>query len=58
MANQDSSFVKALTRLNRLLLLDKKDIGNAYVFALLAGLVQLSLPLGIQSIINFVLAGR
>lgn len=58
MVNQDSSFVKALARLNRLLLLDKKDIGNAYVFALLAGLVQLSLPLGIQSIINFVLAGR
>ena len=36
---------------------DRKDISAIYFYAILAGLVQLSLPLGIQSIINFVLAG-
>ena len=37
--------------------LDRKDISAIYVFAILAGLVQLSLPLGIQTIIGFVMAG-
>ncbi len=37
--------------------LDRKDISAIYLFAILAGLVQLSLPLGIQTIISFVLAG-
>ena len=37
--------------------LDRKDISAIYIFAILAGLVQLSLPLGIQTIISFVLAG-
>lgn len=37
--------------------LDRKDISAIYVFAILAGLVQLSLPLGIQTIISFVMAG-
>lgn len=37
--------------------LDRKDISAVYVFAILAGLVQLSLPLGIQTIIGFVMAG-
>ena len=41
----------------RLLKADRKDISSIYFYAILAGLVQLSLPLGIQSIINFVLAG-
>jgi ABC-type bacteriocin/lantibiotic exporter with double-glycine peptidase domain len=40
-----------------LLKADRKDISAIYFYAILAGLVQLSLPLGIQSIINFVLAG-
>jgi len=40
-----------------LLKADRKDISSIYFYAILAGLVQLSLPLGIQSIINFVLAG-
>lgn len=40
-----------------LLHLDRKDISAIYLFAILAGLVQLSLPLGIQTIIGFVLAG-
>jgi len=38
-------------------MLDRKDIFVIYMFAVIAGLVQLSLPLGIQSIISFVMAG-
>ena len=36
---------------------DRKEISAIYMFAILAGLIQLSLPLGIQTIINFVMAG-
>ncbi|MCG2616260.1 ABC transporter ATP-binding protein/permease [Terrimonas sp. NA20] len=57
MAEKTVSLVKSVLRLNRILLLEKRDFAAACVFALLAGLVQLSLPLGIQSIISFVLAG-
>lgn len=57
MPDKPVSLVRSLSKLNRLLLLDRRDIGVAYALALLAGLVQLSLPLGIQSIISFVLAG-
>lgn len=57
MAENRLSLVKSLLKLNRILMLERKDFAAACVFALLAGLVQLSLPLGIQSIISFVLAG-
>ncbi|MFX7705267.1 hypothetical protein ABTJ74_19725, partial [Acinetobacter baumannii] len=40
-----------------LLRLDRKDVYAIYVFAILAGLVQLAMPLGIQTIISFVMAG-
>jgi len=40
-----------------LLKLDKKDVSSIYIFAILTGLVQLAMPLGIQSIISFVMAG-
>jgi ABC-type bacteriocin/lantibiotic exporter with double-glycine peptidase domain len=36
---------------------EKSDITAIYFFAMLGGLVQLSLPVGIQAIIGFVLAG-
>ncbi len=48
---------KALTawqRLVGLLQLDKKDILQTFYYAIFAGLVNLSLPLGIQAIINLV----
>ncbi len=51
------SLQNAIGRLHQLLLLDGKDIGMIYFLAIFAGLVQLSLPLGIQSIVSFVLAG-
>jgi len=33
---------------------DKKEIKNVYIYAVFAGLVSLSLPLGIQAIINLI----
>lgn len=47
-----------LTRLIQLLKLDKKDIVQIIFYAIFSGLVSLSLPLGIQAIINFIQAGR
>lgn len=34
---------------------EKKDVGAIYVYAILSGLVQLSIPLGIQAIVSFVM---
>lgn len=34
---------------------EKKDVGNIYIYAILNGLVQLSIPLGIQAIVSFVM---
>jgi ABC-type bacteriocin/lantibiotic exporter with double-glycine peptidase domain len=47
-----------LKRFYNLLELDKKDIVQIFFYAIFAGLVSLSLPLGIQAIINFIQAGR
>jgi ATP-binding cassette subfamily B protein len=47
----------AAKKILELLKLDKKDVSAIYVFAILAGLVQLAMPLGIQTIISFVMAG-
>jgi ATP-binding cassette subfamily B protein len=46
-----------VTRILRVLKLEKKEISAIYFYAIINGLVQLSLPLGIQSIISFVLGG-
>ena len=45
------------TRILKVLKLEKQEITSIYFYAILSGLVQLSLPLGIQSIISFVLGG-
>ncbi|OAZ03002.1 peptidase domain-containing ABC transporter [Flavobacterium succinicans] len=47
-----------LQRYYKLLLLDKKDVYQIIFYAIFAGLVSLSLPLGIQAIINFIQSGR
>lgn len=47
----------SIRSLFKILKLDKKDISSIYFFAILGGLISLSLPLGIQTIINFVTAG-
>ena len=57
MAEKNIYFLKSFSKLSHILTLDRKDITVIYMFAILAGLVQLSLPLGIQSIISFVMAG-
>ncbi|MEI8110003.1 MAG: ABC transporter ATP-binding protein [Chitinophagia bacterium] len=57
MANYHQSAGKVFRSMLKLLSADRKDISAIYFFAILTGLVQLSLPLGIQTIINFVLAG-
>jgi ABC-type bacteriocin/lantibiotic exporter with double-glycine peptidase domain len=41
----------------QVLKMDRKEITAVYLYAVLSGLIQLSLPLGIQSIISFVLGG-
>lgn len=55
--NKAVSPVSAARKILQLLRLDKKDVYAIYAFAVLAGIVQLALPLGIQSIIGFVMAG-
>ncbi|WNM19217.1 peptidase domain-containing ABC transporter [Flavobacterium capsici] len=48
----------ASKRLLNLLKLDKRDISQIFFYAIFSGLVSLSLPLGIQAIINFIQSGR
>src|SRR5690606_30001501 len=48
---------RPLTRIFEILKFERKGISSIYFYAILAGLVQLTLPLGIQSIIMFVLGG-
>ena len=56
-SNNNVSIGESLKKFYKILRLDKKDISSIYAFAILAGIVQLSLPLGIQTIISFVMAG-
>ena len=47
-----------LKRFYHLLELDKKDVYQIFFYAIFAGLLSLSLPLGIQAITNFIQSGR
>ncbi len=47
-----------LKRFYNLLKLDIRDVYQIFFYAIFAGLVSLSLPLGIQAIINLIQAGR
>lgn len=47
------NITRSLYKLFRLLRLDGKEITALYLLSILSGLIQLSLPLGIQAIINF-----
>lgn len=47
-----------VARFWRLLQPDSKEIKNVYIYAIFAGLVSLSLPLGIQAIINLIQGGQ
>lgn len=48
----------AVQRLFRLASLDKRDLGVVYIYAFLSGIIYLTVPLGIQSIINLLQAGN
>lgn len=50
-------YTSPVARIWRLVQEEKSTLGSIYFYAILAGLIQLSLPVGIQSIINFVLGG-
>ena len=52
------SAITPLKRFKKLLEIDSKDITQVYIYALFNGLVNLSLPIGIQAIINLIQGGE
>ena len=52
-----TSSLSPTRRLLRLLAVERRDIVYLYVYAALAGIINLSLPLGVQSVIGFVSSG-
>jgi len=50
-------FANPVHRVLQVIKLEKNEISSVYFYAILNGLIQLSLPLGLQSIISFVLGG-
>jgi ABC-type bacteriocin/lantibiotic exporter with double-glycine peptidase domain len=54
----DQTPTNALGRLFKLLKSERRDIKNILLFAVVSGLINLSLPLGIQAVINFLNAGQ
>ncbi|UOG76711.1 ATP-binding cassette domain-containing protein [Hymenobacter tibetensis] len=57
MAEPSLSALTPVQRLFRLLGSERRDITYLYVYAALTGLISLSLPLGVQSVIGFVSSG-
>lgn len=58
--NEDKNTIQKLTpviRFWRYIQSEKKDIWNIYVYALIVGLISLSLPLGIQAVIQMISGG-
>lgn len=49
---------KAFRRLIRLLSQERQEVGHIYLFAVISGIVALSLPLGIQSVVNLVMSAQ
>ncbi|RMG24198.1 MAG: ABC transporter ATP-binding protein [Bacteroidetes bacterium] len=47
-----------LRRFLRLLSVDKQEVISIYIYAIFNGLINLSLPLGIQAIINLIMGGE
>ena len=54
----DNSKLTPVQRFFRLLSLDKREIFLVYTYAIFNGLINLSLPLGIQAIIGFVVSAQ
>ena len=58
MKSNSSLAITPLKRFFRLLALEKTDIGLVYSYAVLGGVINLSLPLGIQTIMSLIMAGK
>ena len=54
---KQQDFKEAVKELMKLLKLDKPDIMAIYVYSIFSGLLYLALPLGIQFIVGFIMAG-
>ncbi|TKC03113.1 peptidase domain-containing ABC transporter [Pedobacter cryotolerans] len=52
---QDQHYTKSSRALFNYITKEKKDVTAIYIYAVLSGLVQLSIPLGIQAIVSFVM---
>ena len=50
--------LSAFERFKKLLSVDKEDITQVYIYAFFNGLVNLSLPIGIQAIVNLIQGGE
>ena len=50
---EEVSLARSIRRFFEVIRLEKREVSAIYFFAILSGLIQLSLPLGIQAIINF-----
>ncbi|ALD22639.1 peptidase domain-containing ABC transporter [Hymenobacter sp. DG25A] len=57
MADQTEARLTPGQRMFRLLAAERRDITYLYIYAALAGLISLTLPLGVQSVIGFVSSG-
>ncbi|UII25441.1 ABC transporter ATP-binding protein/permease [Fulvivirga maritima] len=55
---ENTSTLTPTQRFWRLLKPDRKEIKNVYLYSIFNGLVSLSLPLGIQAIVNFIQGGQ
>ncbi len=53
MAKNDISVKASLDKFLKMIKLEKREVTAIYFYAILSGVIQLSLPLGIQTIINF-----
>jgi ATP-binding cassette subfamily B protein len=51
--NSDITFKSSFNKFFSVIRFEKKEITAIYFYAILSGIIQLSLPLGIQTIINF-----
>ena len=52
---QEQDYTKSSRALFKYITKEKKDVMAIYIYAILSGLVQLSIPLGIQAIVSFVM---
>lgn len=53
----DVNTIRPLHRFWKLMALEKRELLNIYFFAILSGFIYLSIPLGIQSILNLLFGG-